>query len=334
MFAESGLPRIQTMQHSLESGTTSSRVKPGPRIAVMGAGAVGCYYGGILARAGHAVTLIARPAHVQAISTQGLRMQGQGFDERVPLRASSDPAAVAGADLVLFCVKSADTEAAGRLMAPHLASQALVLSLQNGVDNAERLQAILPGHAVAAAVVYVAVDMAGPGHVLHKGRGELVLAPASAGKMDSEAAAAAFKSAGVPTEVSAAVREALWTKLLINCAYNAISAIGQQAYGKISKVPGIQDVMQDAVNECLAVAAGDGIKLPETVHEAVRRIAHTMPGQLSSTAQDLARGKPSEIDYLNGHVVRRGHALGIPTPVNRTLWSLVKLLESGAGPSR
>ncbi len=299
----------------------------------MGAGAVGCYYGGMLARAGHAVTLIARPVHVQAMAARGLRMQGQGFDEWVPLAASSDAAAVATADLVLLCVKSADTEAAGRLMAPHLPLQALVLSLQNGVDNAERLQAVLPGHAVAAAVVYVAVEMAGPGHVLHKGRGELVLAPARAAKKDSlssEGAAAALRAAGVPTEVSAAVRQALWTKLVINCAYNAISAISQQPYGKTFDAPGIQGVMQDVVNECLVVAAADGVNLPVSVHEAVAKIALTMPGQLSSTAQDLARAKPSEIDYLNGHVVKRGEALGIPTPVNRTLWSLVKLLESGS----
>lgn len=301
---------------------------PRLRIAVMGAGAVGCYYGGMLARAGHAVTLIARPAHVQAMAARGLRMQGQGFDEWVPLAATADVAAVATAELVLLCVKSADTEAAGRLMAPHLPPQALVLSLQNGVDNAERLQTVLPAHAVAAAVVYVAVDMAGPGHVLHKGRGELVLAPARAGTMDSETVAAVLRAAGVPTEVSGALRQALWTKLLINCAYNAISAISQQPYGKTSQAPGIPEVTQDVVNECLAVAAADGVSLPASVHEAVARIAQTMPGQLSSTAQDLARGKPSEIDYLNGHVVRRGQALGIPTPVNRALWSLVKLLEA------
>ena len=299
----------------------------------MGAGAVGSYYGGMLARAGHAVTLIARPAHMQAIVASGLRMQGQGFDEWVPVAATADLTVLAQADLVLLCVKSADTEAAGRLMAPHLPLQALVLCLQNGMDNAERLQAVLPAHAVGAAVVYVAVDLAGPGHVLHKGRGELVLAPAGDGKMNSEVAAAALRAAGVPTQVSGAVRQALWTKLLINCAYNAVSAISQQPYGISFAAPGVQDVMQDVVHECLAVAAADGVDLPSSVYEDVVQIAQTMPGQLSSTAQDVSRGRPSEIDYLNGHVVRRGQALGVPTPVNRTLWSLVKLLESGAGQS-
>ncbi|MDI3512521.1 MAG: 2-dehydropantoate 2-reductase, partial [Betaproteobacteria bacterium] len=145
----------------------------------MGAGAVGCYYGGMLARAGHPVTLIGRPAHVQAVRAQGLRMQTQSFDERVPLIASTEASAVAGADLVLFSVKSPDTQSGGEQMRPHLAPGALVLCLQNGVDNAERLRTVLPGHEVAAAVVYVATEMAGPGHLRHHGRGELVIEPSA-----------------------------------------------------------------------------------------------------------------------------------------------------------
>lgn len=115
------------------------------KVAVMGAGAVGCYYGGMLARAGHEVVLIARPQHVQAIARDGLRLQATTFDERVALAASTEPGAVRGAQLVLFCVKSLDTESAGALLRPHLAPGALVLSLQNGVDNADRLRSVLPG---------------------------------------------------------------------------------------------------------------------------------------------------------------------------------------------
>src|SRR4051794_36855880 len=125
------------------------------QVAVMGAGAVGCYFGGMLARAGHEGTLIARPQHVEAIGREGLRMETRTFDERIKLRASADPAAVKGARLILFCVKSGDTEAAGRQIAPHLAEDAVVLCLQNGVDNAQRLRAVLPRPEVAAAVVYV-----------------------------------------------------------------------------------------------------------------------------------------------------------------------------------
>lgn len=298
------------------------------KIAVMGAGAVGCYFGGMLARAGHAVTLIARPQHVEAIAREGLRMETRSFDERVRLAASADPAAVQGADVVLFCVKSTDTEAAGAQIRPHLAADALVLCLQNGVDNAERLRSVLPQHAVAAAVVYVATEMAGPGHVRHHGRGELVIEP----YRGSEEAAQALVDAGVPTEVSTDVRAALWQKLILNCAYNAVSAIAQKPYGETVAGEGIRDVMRDVVEECLAVAEAEGVRLERAaVEAAVGKLAASMPTQSSSTAQDLARGRRTEIDYLSGLIVRRGAARGIATPANRVLWALVKLLERGAG---
>ena len=293
-------------------------------IAVIGAGAVGCYYGGMLARAGHRVVLIARPQHAVAITQHGLRLQTTSFDEQVLLTASTDPSALQGADVVLFCVKSPDTEATGVLICPHLAPGALVMCLQNGVDNADRLRAMLPQHAVAAAVVYVATEMAGPGHVRHHGRGELVIEPSAR----SDVLAGAFIAAGVPTEISANVRGALWAKLILNCAYNAVSAITQLPYGQTVPGPGVQDVMRDVVAECLAVAQAEGVQIPGDVQAAIQKIADTMPSQFSSTAQDLARGKHTEIDYLNGFIVQRGHALGVPTPANRVLWTLVKLLES------
>lgn len=296
---------------------------PALQVAVMGAGAVGCYYGGMLARAGHRVTLIGRPAHVQAVQAHGLRLQTLSFDETVPLAASTEAGAVAGADVVLFAVKSTDTEQAGQQMRAHLKPGVLVLSLQNGVDNAERLRAVLPGVAVAAAVVYVATEMAGPGHLRHHGRGELVIEPSAR----SAEVAQALVAAGVPTEVSDNVRGALWAKLVLNCAYNALSAVGRIAYGELVQRPGVLAVMRDVVAECTAVAAADGVTLPGDVDAAVRRIAETMPSQLSSTAQDLMRGKPSEIDHLNGYVVQRGAALGVPTPANRVLWAVTKLVE-------
>ena len=297
--------------------------KKGLKVAVMGAGAVGCYYGGMLARAGHEVVLIARPQHVAAITRAGLRLQTTSFDEQVRLTASTEPSAVQGAQLVLFCVKSLDTEAAGAQIQPHLASDALVLTQQNGVDNADRLRTVLPRHAVAAAVVYVATEMAGPGHVRHHGRGELVIEPSGA----SQAMAQALIGAGVPTEISGNVRGALWAKLILNCAYNAVSAIAQLPYGKTVAGAGIQDVMRDVVAECLAVAQAERVPVAGDVQAAVAQLAASMPSQSSSTAQDLARGKRSEIDYLNGLIVRRGEALGIATPADRVLWALVKLLE-------
>jgi 2-dehydropantoate 2-reductase len=302
-------------------------MNPSSKIAVMGAGAVGCYYGGMLARAGHEVVLIARPQHVEAIRHDGLHLETKTFDEHVRLAASTEASAAQGADLVLFCVKSTDTESAGAQLRPHLASHALVLCLQNGVDNADRLRSVLPPHQVAAAVVYVASEMAAAGHVKHHGRGELVIEPSGA----SEAVAQALIGAGVPTEISDNVRGALWLKLIINCAYNALSAISQLPYGQVVAGAGVTDVMREVVDECLAVAKAEGVSVGADAHAAVRKIAATMPSQYSSTAQDLARGKKTEIDYLNGLVVRRGHALGIATPANRVLWALVKLLEGKSG---
>ena len=292
-------------------------------IAVMGAGAVGCYYGGMLARAGNEVTLIGRPQHVDAVRRSGLRLEAKTFDERVRLQASTDAAAARGAELVLFGVKSQDTEGAGRTLAPHVARDAAIVSLQNGVDNAERLAEVL-GREVIPAVVYVAVEMAGPGHVRHHGRAELVMGRTGA----SEAIVGAFGAAGVPVEISDNVAGVLWAKLIVNCAYNALSAITQLPYGRLVEEEHIPAVMRDIVEECLAVARAAGVEVVGDMHKAAERIAQTMPGQLSSTAQDLARGKKTEIDYLNGVVVRKGEKLGVPTPVNRTLLALVKLMEA------
>ncbi|KAF0164294.1 MAG: 2-dehydropantoate 2-reductase [Rhodocyclaceae bacterium] len=298
------------------------------KIAVMGAGAVGCYYGGMLARGGHEVVLIGRPQHVAAIRRDGLLLDTQSFREHVRLQAVTDASGIAGAEVVLCCVKSTDTEIAGAQMKPHLAPGAVVLSLQNGYDNAARLQAVL-GCEVMPAVVYVATEMAGPGHVKHHGRGELVIGPSAA----SQQLVSLFAAAGVPLEISDNVAGALWAKLIINCAYNALSAITQMPYGRMVQGQGMEDVMRDVVDECLAVARAEGVSVPGDIREAVQRIAVTMAGQISSTAHDVARHKPSEIDHLNGYVLRRGAALGIATPVNRVLHTLVKLLESRPQPS-
>ncbi|RKR03285.1 ketopantoate reductase [Kushneria sinocarnis] len=292
------------------------------KIAIMGAGAVGCYYGAMLARAGHDVTLIGRAAHVEAIRARGLLLETATRHEHLPVRATTGPEGVRGAALVLCCVKSTDTVAAGEAMAPWLAEDAVVLSLQNGVDNAERLQPVLD-RPVIPTVVYVATAMGGPGHVQHHGRGELVLGPGP----ESERMAGLLSEAAIPAEVSDNALGALWAKLIINCAWNALSAIAQRPYGKLSRGVGVTRVMDEVVGECLAVAHACGVHIPGDVRGTVTAIATSMPNQFSSTAQDLARGRTSEIDHLNGYIVRRGEARGVATPVNRTLHALVKLLE-------
>lgn len=295
------------------------------KIAVMGAGAVGCYYGAMLARAGHAVTLVARPQHVQAMRERGLIFETRAFTEAVPVAATTDPSGVADADIVLFCVKSDDTAAAGAAMAPHLGAGAAILSLQNGVDNAERLQQVL-NRPVIPTAVYVATEMPQPGHVRHHGRGELVIGSGPA----SQALAEMFGQAGVKTEISDNVVSDLWTKLIVNCAYNALSAIPQLPYGRMIAVDGVTAVMRDIVEECLAVAERCGVRVADDILDKVPALASAMPNQSSSTAQDLARGKRTEVEHLNGYVVRMGETLGVATPANRVLTVLVRLMEESA----
>jgi 2-dehydropantoate 2-reductase len=295
-------------------------------VAIMGAGAIGCYFGALLARAGHSVVLIGRPVHVEAINKNGLLLETKTFRGYLPARAATDASAVATAELVLFCVKSQDTEGAGSSMTSHLRPSAIILSLQNGVDNAERLQETI-GRTVTPTVVYVGTEMAGPGHVRHHGPGEMII---GAGP-ESEKLAGLITEAGHPARVAGNVAEILWHKLITNCAYNALSAVSQLPYGPMLEVQGATDVMRNAVEECVAVARASGVAVPDDILERVSAVARNMPGQSSSTAQDLARGKATEIDYLNGYVVRKGASLGISTPTNLALQVMVKLRERSLG---
>lgn len=302
-----------------------------PRVAVMGAGAVGCYFGGMLARAGAAVTVIARPQHAEAIARTGLRLESIQFDERIPMSASIDAGAVRDAHVVIVSVKTPDTETAAQALAPHLAADALVVSLQNGVDNAQRIRQHLRQQVVPA-VVYVAAEMTGPGHVKHTGRGDLIVGgqhgvAADDGRRIDELAAT-FARAGVPCRVSADVDIDLWIKLAINCAFNGLSALTRLKYGPIVAAPLGRSVLERLVYEVGAVAQASGVPLVDAeMIAAAYRLAAAVPEATSSTAQDIARGRGTEIDELNGFVARRGDELGVPTPVNRTVHALVKLLE-------
>jgi 2-dehydropantoate 2-reductase len=307
-------------------------------IAVVGAGAVGAFFGALLARARHRVTLIGRAAHVEAMRRSGLRLDRAGAVESIAVQASTELAAVSDADLVLFSVKSTDTEAVAREMAPHLRPDALVLSLQNGVENAPTLARHVRG-LVVPAVVYVATALPEPGLVRHFGRGHLVIGAPSAALAQDEGVARRlqdlvelFASAGVPVRISPDVTAELWSKLMVNCAYNAISGIAQASYAQLAALPAARELQHALVAEVVALAEAEGVDLPlGSSLEAMGRIAVAMPGQLSSTAQDMARRKPSEIEHLNGFVVRRGRELGVPTPANQALYALVKLIEAGRG---
>jgi len=304
-----------------------------PRVAVVGAGAVGGYFGGMLARAGARVTLIGRPAHVDVWRRDGLFVDSINFQESVSVEASTDLAASGDADLVLFSVKSLDTEETARQLARHVKGDALIVSLQNGVDNVERIRSAAALDPIAA-VVYVASSMPAAGRIKHDARGDLLIGdrPGRPGPPRETAIARVsswFEAAGVPCRVSPDIDADLWTKLITNAALNAISAVVRAPYGDIVAIPESRETVRQLVEECVAVARADGVSLPDVDFvEMVWRFAEKVARVYSSTAQDLERGKRTEIDALNGFVVRRGARLGVRTPVNQSLLALVKLREA------
>jgi len=295
------------------------------KVAVVGAGAVGCYFGGMLARAGASVTLIGREAHVEALRRDGLFIDSAKFQAQIPVQASTSLDAVAGTELVLVCVKTLDLETTAKALAPLLAEDALVVCMQNGVDHAERFIAA-SGRSAIPAVVYVAAAMAGPGRVKHLGRGDLVIGAAPQEAL--ERAAKIFNEGGVPCRISDNLAGELWVKLIMNCAYNAQSALTGANYGSIVANADTRAVLVETVKECIAVARACGITLtnPDPLAAALE-LSNSMGQQHSSTAQDVSRGKKTEIDSLNGYVVRRGAEVEVATPVNQTLHALVKLRE-------
>ena len=305
-----------------------TQTEPWPKIAVVGAGAVGGYFGGLLARAGAPVTFIGRPAFVEAVSKNGLFLDSLHFRESVRIEASVDIAAVRGADIVLFCVKTTDNAATARALAPLLPPNALVLSMQNGVDNVEQIRAT-SGIVALPSVVYVAASMPEPGKIKHVGRGDLVIGPDNE---KTERLAAAFSRVNIPCRISDNIEGELWTKLVWNCALNAVSALGRAKYGNITSSADAWKVVETAVYEVLAVARAanvhpPGLEDPKAALAGALKIATQMAEALSSTAQDMNRGKRTEIESLNGYVSRRGAELGVPTPVNQALYALVKLAE-------
>jgi 2-dehydropantoate 2-reductase len=286
----------------------------------------------MLARSGIPVTLIGRARHVDAIQRDGLFFEGLHFHEQIPVSASTEIHAAHDAAVVLFCVKTLDTENAAKALSPHLAPDAVIVSMQNGVDNVSRIRSAAGIEAIPA-VVYVAAAMTAPGRVKHSGRGDLVIGDVWGNhrlRQSLAGIAAMFENAVVPCRVSENIEGELWTKMIINCAYNAISALGRARYGVLASQPETRLLMRTVTEEALAVARAEDIRLPGMdMFEAVSKIADVMREATSSMAQDIARGNRTEIDSLNGYLVRRGAELGVPTPVNQTLHALVRLLESG-----
>ena len=300
-----------------------------PKVAVIGAGAVGGYFGGLLARSGVPVTMIGRPAFVEAVQKTGLFLDTKQFQETVHPEASTELSAASGADYVLFCVKTTDTAFVSKELANCISPTSVVLSLQNGVNNAEEIRRASGIEAIPT-VVYVAASAPSPGTVQHLGRGDLVIGPHSP-KVD--ATADFFSRAKLPCRVSDNIEGELWTKLVWNCALNAVSGLGRVTYGEIIASEDAKRVVEAVVYEVLAVAKKKGIhppglEDPQAAIAGALLIGKQMSGTRSSTAQDMARSKHTEIDSLNGLIARLGAELGVPVPVNHTLYTLVKLQEA------
>lgn len=305
-----------------------SEFRDWPRIAVVGAGAVGGYFGGMFARAGAPTVFIGRKHFADAVSSKGLVLDKSEGQERIGARATVDMSAVRDCPLILFSVKANDTLSTAKEMAPFVRPGATVVCLQNGVDNADQIRAAANVAAVPA-VVYVAVSVPESGRVKHLARGDLIIGPPSNETTDL---AGLFVRASIPCRVSDNIEGELWLKLLRNCALNAISALGHVRYGEIVQSDDAKKLMEQIVDEVLAVARAANVVLPgvndrQSGMAAAMELATQMAGAFSSTAQDLNRGRVTEIDALNGYISRRGAQLGIPVPANHALFTLVKLAQ-------
>jgi 2-dehydropantoate 2-reductase len=305
-----------------------SETQEWPRIAVVGAGAVGGYFGGMFARAGAPILFIGRKHFADAVNSNGFVLDKSEGQERIAIKATVEMSGLRDCSLILFCVKANDTSVTATQMGPFVRPDATVVCLQNGVDNADQVRAAASVMALPA-VVYVAVSVPESGRVKHLARGDLIIGPPSE---RITRLADLFVRAGIPCRVSNNIEGELWLKLLRNCALNAISALGHVRYGQIAQSDDAKKLMEQIVNEVLAVARAARVVFPgvhdrESGMAAAMELATQMADAFSSTAQDLNRGRPTEIDALNGYISRRGAELGIAVPVNHALFTLVKLAE-------
>jgi 2-dehydropantoate 2-reductase len=309
-----------------------------PSVAVVGAGAVGSYFGALLARAGVDVMLIGRPDHVNAITDGGLRIDSTTHGGSVRVRASSDVRAVAEADVIVVAVKTVDTETTAREFSRYTSPGAVAVSLQNGVENAAQIHAA-SGLRTVPAAVYVAVGLTAPGQLRHLGRGDLVVGtsssiPSGATTDDVALVASLFQRAGVPCRIVPDIAPEMWTKLAMNCAYNAISALTRRSYGVIAADARGRELIASILREVVAVADASAVRLDEgELFDGAMKLAAGMRDTLSSTAHDLVRGRRTEIDSLNGFVARRGSETGVDTPVNSALLTLVRIAETATAAS-
>jgi 2-dehydropantoate 2-reductase len=303
------------------------------KIAVLGAGALGSLLGGLMAEGGHEVVLISTWAeHVELVNRDGLRLEGPGNGRRIRVRACLSAAEAGPAELVIVSVKAPRTREAMAGALALVGPGTTVLTLQNGLGNAESLAEVVGPGPVVAGAVSLGAHLEGPGRVRRAGGGGLALGELS-GRITGRLRdlGRVFEESGLgPVSLSDNVQSLIWGKLIVNVAINAVTALARIKNGQILDFPEAGEISRLAVLEAVEVAGRKGITLPDDPVGFTREVARATGPNLSSMLQDILRRRPTEIEFINGAVVREGEALGVPVPVNKVLTGLVSVLARGA----
>ncbi|MBC2712944.1 MAG: ketopantoate reductase family protein [Desulfosarcina sp.] len=299
-------------------------------ITVIGAGAMGSLFGALLAEAGETVTLLdIRRDHVDAVNANGLSIEKAGTRRIVRVQATTDPVRIGPVDLSIVFVKSTHTAVAAETAARLSGKTGLVLTLQNGMENADTLaETLAPSHVIAGTTSHGATFL-GPGAIRHAGSGDTVIGPwAAAGMTGADRVAEVFRRADITTRVVADVRSVLWAKLFINVGINAITALTGINNGQLLDLKRTRQLSREAVEEAMAVAGAQGIAIDQDPVEKVFQVATATSPNRSSMGQDVDNRRLTEIAAINGFIVRMAEAAGVPVPVNRTLAALVETLQA------
>jgi 2-dehydropantoate 2-reductase len=300
----------------------------------MGTGAVGGYFGALLSRAGQNVTFIARGAHLDAIRTHGLRLEGPRGDFTVSALATDSPTEIGPVDYVLFCVKQYDAESAAQLIKPLLAQGGVCISLMNGVDGQDRLAPILDADRVMGGLAFVAGVIERPGVIRYTSDMSSIVFGEADGRASERAVRLrdACVAAGFSAEVSTDIRAAQWLKFVGLATNTALTALTRQPTGYVYHDADMLPFAQAALEEVVAVARASGVVLPpDTAERALASLKKFPPGMYASMANDLLRGRRLELESLSGYVVRKGRELGVPTPVHAFAYACLKPYLNGAG---
>jgi 2-dehydropantoate 2-reductase len=297
------------------------------KLAVFGTGGVGAYFGGRLALAGVDVHLMARGPHLEALRKKGLRVTSTKGDFHVDLPASDDPAEVGPCDYVLFSVKSFDTETAAPRLGPLISARTGVISFQNGIDNEEKIAAAVGPDHVMGGAAYIFSRIVEPGVIAHTG-GPARLVFGEMDRSESERARLlldACKKAEIDAELSTNIARVLWDKFAFICAQAGMTAAVRLPIGDIRTVEESWEAFKRIVDEVRAVAAAEGVELPEDTTERHARFAQNLePGGYSSLYDDLSQGRRMELEALHGTVVERARRHDIPVPVSEVVHAILK----------